>query len=122
MTRRYALVIAIAIAVVGMPMVAAALTASSFAVPGTIQVGTYASRHYARFTLSGGATMCTSVGWGDNTWGDIQVGEGGVTAEDMRAMLSTLTAAKLAGRRVKIYAENGGSNQYGCLVTIVELE
>lgn len=120
MARRCALMIVSA--VLGMPMVAAALTASSYAVPGAIQVGTYANRHYVRFTLSGGATMCASVAGGANTWGDIQAGEGGVTPEDMRAMLSTLTAAKLAGRRVKIYAENGGTNQYGCLVSIVELE
>lgn len=92
---------------------------ASDAVPAKIQVNANGT---IRFTLTGGVAMCASGGGSGGTgWGDIQVGQGGVTADGQKGMLSVLTSAKLAGKVVKVYASNGGAPQYGCLVTAIEM-
>lgn len=86
--------------------------------PQVLQVG---SNGTFRFKLVGAVPLCSNVAVGDNTWGDVQMTQGGVTADGYKGIVSLLTAAKLAGRPVKIYASNGGTTQFGCLVTGVEM-
>ncbi|MDP1822487.1 MAG: hypothetical protein Q8L48_04575 [Archangium sp.] len=83
-----------------------------------------------RFQLDGGVALC-GTGVSGNTWGEIAVNlnpSSGipVTAEAMKAMISTLTAAKLAGRRVWIATTNNSSAAglgvgYGCRVEVVTM-
>lgn len=71
---------------------------------------------------TGTTTMCSSnaSGW-SNTWGSITVGSGGVTADGLKGMLSLLTAAKLAGRPVFVWAANGTAADIGCQVNHISL-
>jgi hypothetical protein len=90
---------------------------ASSAVPALIQVG---ANGYVRFTLTGNVTLCTAGGGGGpNYFGDIQVGQAGVTNDGLNRMLSILNSAKLAGKPVNVYASAAGT--YGCAVTGVEM-
>jgi hypothetical protein len=72
---------------------------------------------------SGGAKLCdTPAGgaqWSD--LGELAVGVGGVTADGAKAMLATLTAAKLAGKSVTLYTNDGAPGGLGCAIFAVEL-
>ena len=96
----------------------AAADSSSDAVPNLITVAAAGS---VNFTASGSVSFCSSWVNGSQYWGDIRVGQGGVTADGVKAMLSVLTAAKLAGRTIHVYATNGTASQYGCLVTQITM-
>jgi hypothetical protein len=90
---------------------------SSPAVPALIQVG---PNGYVRFTLSGNPALCAAAGGGGTTnYGDIQVGQAGVTNDALNRMLSVLSAAKLSGKSVTVYASAPGT--FGCAVFGVEM-
>lgn len=81
----------------------------------------------ATFAIASNPSLCGSVGSGGSTTNaEIVVmtsppsGQKAVTADGARAMISTLTAAKLAGRRVVITAENSSSTS-GCRVVGVQI-
>lgn len=86
-----------------------------------IQVSTTGAIH---FVLVGAPPLCVSGGTGNNAIGEILPGQstsGGVnTTEGMRAFLSSLTAAKLAGKPVKVYADNNGA--VGCKVGAIDFD
>lgn len=77
------------------------------------------------FALVGNPTMCGSVSGGSTTNAEIVVmtsppsGQMAVTSDGAKAMVSALIAAKLAGRRVVISAENS-STPY-CRVVSVQI-
>ena len=64
-------------------------------------------------TPSGGAS------W--SKLGEFAVGVGGVTADGAKAMLATLTAARLSGRSVTLYTNDGAPGGTGCAIFAVEL-
>lgn len=83
-----------------------------------------------RFQLSGAPALCTT-GAGSTTWGEIAMNlapgnsEMPVTAEAAKVMISTITAAKLAGRPVWLATFNStGTNAvgHGCRVTVVTMK
>lgn len=78
-----------------------------------------------RFQLEGTPSLCTltpASGAGTQVYGDIQIDGTTTTADGVRAMLSLLAAAKLAGRPVTIHAERGAtSNILGCRVVAVDI-
>jgi hypothetical protein len=101
------------------PLKASADSPSSLPVS-TVQVLTNGT---VIFQLGTGTTpLCSSnaSGW-SNTWASITVGSGGVTADGLKGMLSLLTSAKLAGRSVFVWANNGTSADIGCQVNHVAL-
>lgn len=98
-------------------------TAAGRSVTGTVgflQVwGTSAT---TRLALTGSPQLCDSpAGGAGNNIGEFAVGVGGVTSEGARAMLATITAAKLAGRSIKIYANDGAQGGYGCAIFAIDL-
>ncbi len=74
-----------------------------------------------RFSLSSGAALCGVVGAGTPAHGEITVGQSGVTAEGAKTMLALLVGAKLAGKAVKVYANNGNGSVWGCSIFAVEI-
>ncbi len=112
-------------------LVVAVVTASSISTAAWVgtqtgQVGMIQVTQNGSFsiTLKSGPALCAAGGV-NRAVGSVNIGstvEGQViTAEGARAMLATLTAAKLAGTRVKIYAINGTSNSWGCQIGAVDL-
>jgi hypothetical protein len=61
--------------------------------------------------------LCSTAVSGPTQLGDLRIGNGGVTADGLKAIFATLIAAKLAGRQVTVYASNGTSASFGCIVT-----
>jgi hypothetical protein len=76
------------------------------------------------FKLTGTVSLCGTVGSGDTTIGTVLVTQtttaGAVTDEGARALLSTLTAAKLSGKTIRVYADN--NTGYGCKVGVIDLD
>lgn len=95
---------------------------------GDIQLGS--GQGSFNFTLEGLPPMCPPPVNANhsNLRGAVNPGswvENGVTstmtAEDVRMILSTLTAAKLAGRSVRVYASASEGVGWGCRVQVVDL-
>jgi len=68
-------------------------------------------------SLVGNPALCSSVSGGQVWFADLRVGNGGVTADGLKTIYSTLLAAKLAGKTITLYAINGTSSSFGCIVT-----
>jgi hypothetical protein len=105
----------------GVGLAVMALGTSAFAwdwpyVEGTVTRVQVGSAGNFNFQLTGTPNLCTTAT--DRTWGMVSVGSAGVTAEGQRAMLATITAAYLSGKKVKVYANSGTPL---CAVGVVEL-
>jgi len=73
-----------------------------------------------RVNFVANTAMCSSGGSG----GPTSIGEivlAGANLEGAKAILSTLLAAKLAGRSVEIWADNGAPGTYGCSIIAVTI-
>jgi hypothetical protein len=74
------------------------------------------------FDLVGTPVVCNTGGAGNNRRGFVVPGYAGITSEAAKAMLSTLEAAMLSGKRVKVYANDyTGSSYWGCQVGALDL-
>ena len=86
-----------------------------------IQVAATGGIHFA---LVGAPAICAVGGSGNSAIGELLPGQstaGGVnTADGIRAVLSSLTSAKLAGKRIKVYADNYGV--WGCKVGAIDVD
>ena len=80
-----------------------------------------------RLTLSPGGVaapvLCDtpSGGASNSKFGEFAVNVGGATADGAKAMLATLTAAKLSGKPVTLYTNDGAPGGFGCAIFAVEL-
>jgi hypothetical protein len=76
------------------------------------------------FSLSGDPVMC-AAGNATNRRGAVWVGTYNgvtVTAEGARALLQTLLAAQLSGKRVRVYSnDNASTSGWGCRVGAIDL-
>lgn len=89
--------------------------------PGTIGiVKVYGNVIY--FSLTSGAPLCGTAPTGSSAWGNITLNSQGITPEAFRNLLSTIMAAKLAGKSVTIGAATDSSGSgWGCWVQFVQL-
>ncbi len=84
-----------------------------------MQVGTDGS--FLVVWLANNTALCNSVApGGSRPPGLVKPGNAGVTAEGARALLSTITAAMLAGKTVSVYANSGGAYPH-CQVDAIEI-
>lgn len=72
-------------------------------------------------TIDGGVALCTDalVAW--RGFGEAVPSVNGVTVEAYRAWISTLTAAKLSGKKVKIETQAVTVNRNTCLINGISL-
>lgn len=68
--------------------------------------------------LEGNEILCHEA---NKTVGDIVPGQHGVTEEGARNMLSILTAAKLAGRTVRLYVDDNPGQSGACVISFVRM-
>jgi hypothetical protein len=108
-------------ALIGFLFLAAPATALADA-NGNIQKLTIApSGTVISVTLVGLTPLCATVVRGNTSTGDLRAGNGGVTADGLKNILSALMAAKLSGAIVTVFASNGTSSSVGCILTGVSL-
>lgn len=93
------LALAVVVAVLGLAAPAFAWDSSSGQ---TVPVGMIEIWGNGHVVLMQAAAVCNASTY--NTQAQIVVGQQSVTADGLKEMLSTLTAAKLAGRNVQIFA------------------
>jgi hypothetical protein len=116
---RYLFMMSLSALVLASPLTAFADTATV----GTIDIlATLSGGQAVNVTLTGGPALCSAVTPGSTiSFGDLRVGNGSVTSDGMKAIYATLLAAKLSGRTVTIYATNGTTSSFGCIVTGVHI-
>jgi hypothetical protein len=102
---------------------------ASAAVPfvGTVDFVNFDGSGVIRFRMVGAPNpnLCATVQSGSRADGEIVAASPFVTAEALKAMGSALLAAKLAGKQVEIWVENGRTTApvtFGCWVIAVTVK